>query len=207
MSTTAAKKRPVRKTGVTKLTTSQKAEAVALWRTGDVTLEFLAKKFGKRPETFSRLFSRMGIKKGSEAAAAAAKIASTIESHKLTEVEETLNRIKKVKEDHYKMSTGLAQLVWAEIVRARKADLPLDKLKEVFASLKLAGEVISNSRKELYDLLGIEEADKRGDLDELPELTVRELTQGETEQLRNAASEEDALLGDAGSGMIDVESL
>lgn len=171
------------------LTTSQKAEAVALWRAGDITLDGLSKKFGKRPETFSRMFKRMGIEKGSAAAAAAKAMSDRVETRLLNDAEETMKRIAGVKDEHYKMSRGLAMFAWAELVAARKASLSIAGLKDVMATLKLAGDVIGNSRKELYALLNIEAKDSEVEVDDLPELMVRELSQDEIVKLQNQADE------------------
>jgi len=188
MSAPEPKKTPGgRKLGSKALTTSQKAEAVALWRAGDITLEGLSKKFGKRPETFSRLFKRMGIEKGSAAAAVAEKMAAAVETRILNDQAETLKRIAETKQEHYQFSRGLARMAWSELVRAKKAELDIGTLKDVMATLKLAGDVIANSRKELYSVLNVEEAEKDKELDELPELTVRELTQDEIVRMANSS--------------------
>lgn len=81
--TEADKKKAKKPVTYRQLTIAQKAEAAALWRTGSVTLEDLGKKFKKTPETLSRLFTRMGIEKGSGAAEAVKKIMATVESRTL----------------------------------------------------------------------------------------------------------------------------
>jgi hypothetical protein len=194
-----------RKPGSKGLTVTQKAEAVAMWRAGECTLEDLAKKFKKRPETFSRLFKKVGAKKGEAAAEIAKKMAEKAEARALSSVEEHLAKIAATKDEYFKMSSGIAKLAWAEIVRARQAGLDLAGLKETMQTLKLAGEIIGTSRKELYDLLSVEEADKNKDMEELPELTVRELTQGEVNELRDQS--DDSLALDADPGMLDEEGV
>lgn len=192
------KKRGGRKKGATALTVSQKAEAATLWRMGEVTLQDLSKKFGKRPETFSRLFKEMGIKKGSGLQQATQQAQQAAQAKVINDAEVLAARIAKVKEDHIRMSDGLAKIAWAEIVRCRQANLDLAKLKDLMQMLKLAGEVVGRSREELYALLQIEDHDKEKDPDELPDLTVRELTPSEITQLQNQEDEDlDNDLGDA----------
>lgn len=164
-----------------------------------MTLVDLAKRFDKRPETFSKLFTRMGIKKGEAAEEHAKKTAAVIEARLIGDAEEHARRIAQAKEEHYKMSSGLAKLAWAEIVRARQADLKIDGLKDTMQTLRLASEVIANARKELWQVLGIEEADKKKDFEDLPELTVRELTGSEISQLQGQ-TEIDELSGDGDVG-------
>lgn len=193
-----------RTAGSKSLTTAQKAEAAALWRSGSVTLEDLAKKFKKRPETFSRLFSRMSIEKGSGVAAAMKKAEDAIATRALTDVEETLKRIATVRDSHFRMSQALAIMAFKDIQQAKAGALDVGKLKDVMAVYKMASDVIGNSRKELFAVLDVEKHEKDKELDELPELTVRELTQSEVNQLTDAPI--DDLDGESlGAGMLDLD--
>lgn len=188
------------------LTVAQKAEAVALWRSGDYTLEMLAKKFGKRREQFSRLFKRMGIEKGSGVAAATAKAVEAAEARASRDTEEVLQKIAKIKEQHLRMSTDIAKLAYAEILRARQAGLDMGTLKDVMATLKAAGEIVANARKEAYVVLDVEKHEKDEDLESLPELTVRELTNDEITQLQQAPGD-DGLDDDMGELGDDLDML
>lgn len=187
------------------LTGAQRAEAVALWRAGEITLEGLAKKFKKRPETFSRMFTRMGITKGSGAAEALKKAADAVSAHVLSDTEQTLKRIAEVKDAHYTMSRQLAALAFREIINAKKAELDVGKLKDVMAVYKMASDVIGNSRKELFELLNVEKHEHTADMDDLPDLTVRELTLDEVTQLQVAPMDGCDDESDLGAGMIDLD--
>jgi AraC-like DNA-binding protein len=185
--TEKTEKAPVKKggrsAGSKSLTPKQRAEAVALWRAGKVTLEDLADKFKKRPETFSRLFKRLGVKKGESVVETAKEMEKAAAAEAVSETQLTMQRIRTVRDEHFKMANGLAKMAWAQIVRAHKADIPLAKIKEDLAALKIAGDLIGNARKELFEVLNVEKHDKNLDEDELPDLTVRELTNNEIEQL------------------------
>ena len=169
------------------LTSSQKGEAIALWKSGTVTLEDLSKRFNKTVGTLSRLFTKAGAVKGSDAAQMAAKAAAAVEARLLGDVEVHAQRVAAVKEQHFKMTDGLAKLAWSEIVRARQASLDIAGLKDLMQTLKLAGDVIGGARKELWVVLGIEEFDNEKEFESLPELTVRELTQSEVGELAEQA--------------------
>lgn len=190
-----------RKVGDRSLTVAQRAEAAALWRSGSVTLDDLAKKFKKRPETFSRLFTRMGIEKGSGAAAAMKKAEEAIAARTATDAEETLKRIAQVKDSHFKMTQSIAVMAFRELQQAKAAGLDLAGIKDVLGSYKLMTEILGNSRKELYALLSVEKHDAAEELTDLPDLTVRELTQSEINQLRDAP-DDDGL--DSGEGMLGL---
>ena len=182
---TPAKKRPARPKINRKLTPEQRAEAAALWRAGSVTLDDLSKKFGKRPENFSRMFRAMGITKGSAVAETEKRIAEEVASRAASKVSRELERIETMKEQHFQMSSSLAKIAVAEITRARQAGNSLASLKEVMLTLKLAGEVVGNARKELYALLRVEEHDKESELEDLPELQVRELSQDQILEMQS----------------------
>lgn len=192
-----------RKPGKKSLTVPQKAEAAALWRAGAITLDGLSKKFKMRPETFSRLFARMGIEKGSGETAAIKKVEEAMSARTLSDVEETIKRISQVKESHYKMSRGLAMMAFDDLRRAREAEVDVGKLKDKMAVYKMVTEIIGNSRKELFEILSVEKHERDGELDDLPELTVRELTQGEVSMMSEA--EEDTMDTDLGSDMLDLD--
>jgi len=185
-----------------KLTVSQRAEAAALWRTGSFTLEDLSKKFKKRPEAISRMLKAMGALKGEGALEAAKKIADTIEARTLTSAEETMKKIAATKDEHFRMSRGLAALAWSELVRARNEKLDIAQFKDLMMTLKLAGDVIGNARKELFEILNVERYDKEQDFDDLPELTVRELTGGEISQLQTTVDDSLDLETDMGERML-----
>lgn len=192
-----------RKPGAKGLTVAQKAEAAALWRVGTVTLDDLAKRFKKRPETFSRLFKKMGIEKGSGAAAALKKAEAVASAKVVSDTEETLTRIAQVKDSHFKMISALSRMAFQEIANAKRAELDVGKLKDVMSVYKMATEVVGNSRKELFAILNVEKHDAAEELDDLPDLTVRELTQDEVSQLQ--ASVDDTLDSDPGSEMMEAD--
>lgn len=187
------------------LTGAQKAEAVALWRAGEITLEGLSKKFKKRPETFSRMFTRMGITKGSGAAAALKKAEELVAERVVSDTELTLQRIAEVRESHFTMSRHLAKLAFREIINAKNAELDVGKLKDVMTVYKMASDVVANSRKELFDLLNVEKHEQADEIDNLPDLTVRELTTNEIEQLHASPMDGDDDEDDLGADMLDLD--
>lgn len=203
------KKKPAPKVAAVKtyrkLTPAQRAESAALWRAGTVTLVDLGKKYDRRPEVFSRLFTDMGIKRGEGAIEAAKKITEAVEARTLSDLDETMRKIALMRNEHYVMSHGLAKYAWNELARARVAKLDIAGLKDVMVTLKLAGEIIGNSRKELFTVLNVEKHEQDENNNDLPELTVRELTHAELKQLQNAASKELSLECDPGEEMTPVD--
>ena len=170
----------------------------ALWRSGAITLDGLAAKYKKRPETFSRLFARMGIEKGSSAEVAMKRAEEAIAARSISDLEETLKRIAGVKDAHFKMSQAIAVMAFRELQQTKTAGLDVAKLKDTMSVYKLVGEIVGNSRRELFDILDVEKHDKDKELDDLPDLTVRELTNVELDQLRDQPGDDS--LGEFASG-------
>lgn len=204
MSAPAEKEVKSRGSRAKSLTVAQKAEAAAMWRAGTVTLDDLSKRFHKSPEMFSRLFSRMGIKKGSGVDAAMRKAEEAIATRTLSDAEENIKRIGKVRDDHFRMSQMLGVMAFRELQQAKSAGLDIGRLKDTFAVYKMVSDVVGNSRKELFEILNVAKYDQQTDLDDLPDLTVRELTQDEILQLQ-VSPIGDADGADLGVGMLDLE--
>jgi hypothetical protein len=185
-----------------KLTPEQRAEAAGLWRAGSVTLEDLSKKFGKRPESFSRMFRSMGLVKGSAVAETQKKVEEEVQKSVASNVAKELERIATMKDQHFQMSSALAKIAFQEITRARQAGNKIESLKDTMLTLKLAGEIVGNARKELYALLRVEEHDKDHELEDLPELTVRELTQDQIVEMQAVSPVDE--MGELGFGDDDM---
>jgi hypothetical protein len=184
------------------LTVSQKAEAIALWRSGKVTLADLSKKFGKRPEAFSRMFARLEIAKGAAIPEMAKKLEAKVEEHIVSDLDKTMRRIAKTKDDHFNMSNGIAKIAWSEIIRARQAGTDIAALKDMMTTLKLASEVVGTARKELFAILNVDKYDQEADFENLPELTVRELSNSELSLLQAQSVDDMGLDSDPGADML-----
>jgi hypothetical protein len=192
-----------RRKGSKALTPAEKAEAVALWRSGNVTLADLEKKFKRRPETFSRLFKAMDVKKGEAAAEVQEKIAQKVEARMLNDAEETASRIAKAKDEHYRMSSGIAKLAWSEIAKAKAENRPLSTALETMKTLQLAASTISKSREEVWKILQIDKFDEDDEDGSLPELVIRELTTDEVKGMQSAAAPGDDMDIEGGAAVID----
>lgn len=192
-----------RRKGSKALTPAEKAEAVALWRSGNVTLADLEKKLKRRPETFSRLFKAMDVKKGEAAAEVQEKIAQKVEARMLNDAEETASKIAKAKDEHYRMSSGIAKLAWSEIARARAENKPIASLKETMQTLQLAASTIAKSREEVWKVLQIEKFEEEDDDGNLPELVIRELTTDEVKDMQAAPAPGDDMGISGGADVIE----
>lgn len=172
----------------TRMTPRQWAEAEALWEAGEVTLDDLAARFDKDRSAFVRYFKKHGIVKGSRAAARKEEVKEAVAAAGIDEATVLANRIRETKEDHYKMSSALAKLVWAEVLTAKKDEKPFSAIKDNLKALDNAINVLMKARMERFAILGLDK-DDYVDEDGLPELVISELTAAQIEELRNRDEE------------------
>ena len=193
--------RPPGKKLLKKLTIAQKAEIAALYASGTCSIADLAKKYDKSIDIVTRVIKTMGVVKGSSVQETAKKISEQMEQRALTDLEVVMQKIVKAKEEYYLMNNALAKMVWNEIKAEKSKEKPdLGKLKDTMATLKMASELITNSRKEIFSILNVERFDEERSTDQLPELTVRELTGAEIRQLQMQNNDDDL-----GGSMMDED--
>lgn len=168
-----------------RLTEPEKAEAIALWQAGAVTLEDLATKFNKTTQTFHVLFKNAGIIKGSASAEAAVAIKAKVEETVLGEAAVYAQRIKDTKEQHYKAIDLIGKLMSATVINAKKNNIPFANIGGDLKSLKLAAEGLKIVRDEKYVLLDLVNNDDLNDRP-LPTLNVQELSIKDIEEMARA---------------------
>ena len=174
--TTRARKR------VARLTESEKAEAIALYKAGDATLTDLSKRFGKNKQTFANLFKALSIVKGSSAAEISKKIADEVAKTIVSDAALYAKRIKDTKEETYNTSTAISKMVTATLVRARSEGLPYGTTTNDLKAFKIAAETLRITREERYIVLGITNADDLTDRP-LPDLMIQELNAVDIEEM------------------------
>lgn len=173
---------PTKKTSV-RLTPKQWAEAEALWESGEVTLDDLAKKFGKSRATLQRHFRENGIHRGANAEANKAIVKQAVQDAVIDDAAILASRIRETRDEHYKMTTALAKLTWSEIMTAKKDSKAMSTIKDNLKALETAMKIIQIARVERYAVLGLN-AEEDNDDDTLPELIISELTAEQIEEMR-----------------------
>lgn len=202
MSKSKPKTTPEKTSTRSRLTTAEIAEAVALYESGSTTLEELGRRFDKRPETFMRLFKKMGVVKGSKAAETTERVREEVEKSMLDDAALLASRIRETKEEHYKMATALGKLSWNEIFTAKKEGRTY---ASTMNELKAIGQALANlkmAREERYIVLGIN--DDGGDDPVIPELPIHELTQDQIEEMRAKAGDDELDLDALDDGVEDL---
>lgn len=166
-----------------RLSTAEWRKATALWESGEVTLEELAKRFDRHKQSFSKYFAKHGIKKGAKADKIKEKVEKKIEQDVVNDAAIIAARIKETKEEHYKMASGLAKLTWAEILKAKQDGVPVGAVLNNLKALDSAMATLKKAREERYAVLGLDRPDAI-DENDVPELVIQELTAEQIAALR-----------------------
>ena len=183
----------------TRLTNKQWAEATALWELGDVTLQDLSEKFGPAPETFSRKFKKLGVKRGSKAKEHAKEIKKAVQEASVDETAVRATRAKKTKDDHYKWSEVISKAAMGEYLKAMQEGRAVSTTLPNLKALDKIMDILKKARDERWIVLGLDKDDVG--IEDLPDLIIRELTADQIAELRDggmddAVDENAALLED-----------
>jgi AraC-like DNA-binding protein len=157
------------------LTAAETAEAIALWKSGTVTIADLSKRFKKSRNTFMRIFEKEGVKKGETASETKKKVADEIEKATVDDAAEMAKRIRDTKENTYKMAQLIERSMAAEIVEARTSKTPMGLREKNIKVWKDIAATLEITRAIRYEVLGLNDKDANK-LTEIPDLEIRELT-------------------------------
>lgn len=167
------------------LTPKERAEAIALWESGSVTLEQLAKKYGKTVGTFAKLFAKAGVKRGSKAEAMEKKVAAELEKTATAEARIIADRIRETKNNAYRLASGIEKLIAFEINEAQKDKVHISTRKENVKTLKVMADTIAQTWNIRAAILNLDKEDN--DDHDLPELRISELT---VEQIKKMVAQD-----------------
>lgn len=174
---------PTPKKPRSRLTEKEWRQATTLWESGEVTIEDLAKKFDRHPQSFIKYFKKNGIVKGSKSEKLRAKVEERVQEEAANDAAIIAARIKETKEEHYRMATGLAKLTWAEVLKAKQDGVPVAAALNNLKALDTAMTVLKKAREERYAVLGLDRPDAI-DENDVPELVIQELTAEQIAALR-----------------------
>lgn len=172
------------------LTASQKRLITSMYETGEFTVAQVAEELKLPVKVVKNYIENHGLKK-SRYAEEVEKSALT-KAKTMAEQEATLvaSRIRETKEEHYKLSMGIAKLTWSEIAVCKQNGKPFSSIAGNLKALELAAKTLAITRNERWTVLGLDKDTKN--TDSLPELVLTELTAEQIEQIRNY-QEEDSL--------------
>lgn len=186
------------------LTATEKAQAIALWRAGATTLEDLEKQFHRDRSTFVRLFNKEGVTKGEAREEHEKKVTEAVESVAIGDAAILATRIRESKERSYKMATAIQGQLFQIAIKAKQEGVSIatyhaeiKAYKDMLTGMKIA-------REDLWAILELDQEAKNANLDELPELVIKELSSDEIKDMHKQMEESAAL---ESSASLDLDSL
>lgn len=182
-----------------RLTKTEWLEAEGYWKRAELTSQQIADKFGISKRAVLKHMSEAGIEHGSEAAAFEEAVERDLahEAHERAKL--AARRIEQTKEDHYKFAEQIAKLTMRELAQAQKDGRPFSSCEKNLKALNGAAKTLEITRRERWDILGI---DRIEDEDDFPELQIDDLTEEEIAEIQAG--------GDADpddDGAIEVEDM
>jgi len=180
MSTTTV---PIR-SNFRKLSANEWLEIVSLAEKGE-SIPKIAKLFDIHVSVIYRTLKRKGVRLGSNLKASEEEAAKAAR-------ELIIQRIKDTKEQDYRFTVALQEMVMRTIVDARKAGAAVGSVADDVKTLKLAIDAIGNGTKNKWTILGLDKDNADADK-ELPELPIREMTDLEVQAIRDRQEMEDGL--------------
>lgn len=172
------------------MTTKEKAEVVALWEAGEVTLADLATRFGRDSATISKVLSDAKAVKGRVAASVIEKARAKVEEDSVSDAAILAQRIKETKDEHYKASRRIAMMVTLEVMNASKPGADLANRQGTLKALETAAKALKTVREERFAVLGILNGEEVN-VEDLPDLVVQELSADDVAMLRSMGGEGD----------------
>ncbi|MCG5512848.1 hypothetical protein [Ectothiorhodospira shaposhnikovii] len=164
-------------------------EAATLWESGNYTLEDLSNRFGISKEALSKGFKKRGSEKGAKSKEYAEKVKAAIGRAAEEEALIHAQRVMETREKSYEWIMALTKMAMSEAVSAAKARVPIATKLDNLKAIEKAMNVVSTGSNELFRVLNIK-PDDIGD-DQLPELTISEMTADEIAAVQRAASGDD----------------
>ena len=180
------------------------AEIAALWSLGEARLADLARKFKVAPETVSRKMKKMGVKYGESAAEHTKKVQKKVEEAAVTDASVVAERIRETKEEHYRNSRALAAAAMRVLTTAQKSKHPLATAEPDLKAIERAIKIQDSALRQRWMVLGLDKIDS--DDGDLPDLMIREMTEGEIDKIKADSEQMAAGVGDVGNlGEFDMD--
>jgi len=178
------------------------AEASALWKTGQHTLNEISQKLGFSKETLSRRFTKAGVIKGSSAGKIADEIEKEILSTSAQAAKVLSERVQETREEHYQWAHLAIKLSTQIMIEARKQNLPLASTIEEQKAIGLYMKNLEVAQKQRFTCLGLDK-ENYVDESELTELPITNLTAVEIDDIRGRAQELSLGVDDGLGGTLD----
>lgn len=192
------------KTSRKRMTPAEWGEAVALWESGEFTLQQISKKLSITKSHLSRKFKKEGVKKGDMFEETKAAVEEETKSVSAEHALLLAKRVTETKEEHYQWSVAIGKMAMQVVAKARNDGHAISTASEDLKALNHLINIEQKVRSERYACLGLDKEDFV-DGDDLPDLPIQDLTGEEIEEIRNKATQSTMGIDDGMGGILSVE--
>jgi len=173
-----------------RLTPAEWGECGAFWESGQFTLTMLSERYNVTPESISRKMTKMGYTKGSQAELNEEETKKSIASAFTIARDEIAKRLLDTRNRTYKYVSIAEQMAMIELDQANKNKEPIGLRRDNLRAINEAMSIFEKAQRQKLISLGI----KDGEFDigeELPTLSISEMTNQEVEDAINQAEDLD----------------
>ena len=160
-----------------------------MWASGAYTMDQICKEIGAHRNTLARIFKLRKVKKGDNAAAIAVKAQENLERQRISEADQTTQRINETKNNAYRLLSVIERLTASEITTAKANGFPMASIGPAVKALRGAAETILVTWRGRAEILGIDK-EMLNEAD-LPSLMISEMTNEQIREVQRKQNEND----------------
>ncbi|MGI1988700.1 hypothetical protein [Shewanella glacialipiscicola] len=179
-----------------RLTPREWSGAVAMYESGEFTLEQISEKYSVHVVTVQRYMSKNGIEKGSKSNSIKRKVEERLAEDAEEEVSLIVKRTQETKEEHYRICQAIDKRIARELITSGQDDKPISASINNLKALKIMAETLKITREARYTILGV--TAESSDVDDLPSLEVREMLDSEIKEIRDSQKAGAQIMGEDG---------
>lgn len=168
------------------------AKMEALWALGDVTRAEIATTLGVSPTAVSAHMKKRKILRGSKADERRMEVVKKITESDNQQAVQQAARINATKDEHYRFASSIASYTYKTIAALVTDKITGEVANRTLKNFDLAMGILVKARSERWVTLGLDRPDSV-DPNELPTLSIEELTAHEIEELQNRHFNSNAL--------------
>lgn len=171
----------------------QRMEAAALYGMG-FSPEEIGKKFGKSKRQMERIFKQMGVERGFAQAIVDKQITEAIAKEAAARSSEIMKKIQSTRDDSYRTLTAINRLVAHTMAQAKADGKDMASTLNAARALLTHAQAVKVTLDGRFKALGVKE-DGNADNEDLPTLSVQEMTEEDVRRVQAAADAEDDPIG------------
>ena len=159
------------------------AEICALWETGEATLDELSSRYSITTRALQSHFHKNGTMKGAKAMIIASEVKEAIFADSFEDREAKIAKGRETRATDFANACKIQSLIMAQVDEAQKDPTAAFRASGAIKALSLAAQALERTTAMKWRALGLERVQ---DTDELPEIHIVNLTEGDIKEMRRS---------------------